>query len=588
MNEPWKLFNESDTATIPEGPWKLFNGDEQTDEPPPASAAAALAPPVQQVNSLAPAIDMGWTGRPPPTPEQPDASIPRLVNIEPTMIRGDASGQGPQTDSAASQLDIQRSDAGMQPFTPEQATAANERAGTALGESLYNLPRNTWDTMNKVSEVGGNIARAGVADIADTLSRNFQNVFKSHPDIGGEGNLFAYFNREPMPIDKALSMAAQDAVDRGEFPTEAAVGKLSQDLTATAPLILGFGIAPKAVQMAVGAAFTYKMLREAPETFRKLGAEMGKPMEQRDPNLITALVSQGAQEIGFGGLGLLHGITSAKKSITDFTNPEVPSIETQNQARRRSRLISNMEPIQAAEQVRMPNDRQNAFAGKLQQIDSIGEIRKMEDEWSKEIDDPHQQHKLELLADRKIEISKERTRGNALQMFYDEASPEMQRKIDAHLEKLNRNRRLTPEEEKFDKFLEDQIANRTQPVESGSKPAEPVAPPTAPAGLAGDIKSALDVDPTQLAGYRGKNGSSVTGYFWDLGAKAKSAEDVAALRQMALDSKAKVDALRKAGDFEGAMKEAGRQAGEAYEYATGVMLDGKPKWGTFEKYNPDY
>ena len=125
-------------------------------------------------------------------------------------------------------------------------------------------------------------------------------------------------------------------------------------------------------------------------------------------------------------------------------------------------------------QVRMPNDLKNAWAGKLQRIGTIGKIKELEEGWNKETNDPHQQHKLELLAERKAEISDERNRGDALQQFFDESSPEMQRKIDAHLEKLNANRKLTPEEQQFDDFLEQQISQRL----NKSKP-QPTPPPPA-------------------------------------------------------------------------------------------------------------
>ena len=86
-----------------------------------------------------------------------------------------------------------------------------------------------------------------------------------------------------------------------------------------------------------------------------------------------------------------------------------------------------------------------------------------------------------------------------------------------------------------------------------------------------------------LAAYKGKAGAGATGFMWDLGAKAKTAEDVAALRKIGEDASAETKALMKAGDTMGAMKVIGRQPAEAYEYATGVKLDGTPKWEVLEK-----
>lgn len=87
----------------------------------------------------------------------------------------------------------------------------------------------------------------------------------------------------------------------------------------------------------------------------------------------------------------------------------------------------------------------------------------------------------------------------------------------------------------------------------------------------------------ELAAYKGKAGAGPTGFMWDLGAKAKTAEDVAALRKMGEEASAETKALMKAGDMAGAMKVIGRQPAEAYEYATGVKLDGTPKWEVLEK-----
>lgn len=92
-----------------------------------------------------------------------------------------------------------------------------------------------------------------------------------------------------------------------------------------------------------------------------------------------------------------------------------------------------------------------------------------------------------------------------------------------------------------------------------------------------------DVSAEDLTAYRGTLGGGATGFMWDLGAKAKTPEDVAALRKIAEDASAQTKALTAAGDLMGAMKIIGRQPAEAYEFATGVKLDGTPKWTTMEK-----
>lgn len=129
----------------------------------------------------------------------------------------------------------------------------------------------------------------------------------------------------------------------------------------------------------------------------------------------------------------------------------------------------------------------------------------------------------------------------------------------------------------------------------GLKPKEPVseiAPTEAASPLPKQFQDKPIAETTdlvkgvtseELASYKGKAGGGATGFMWDLGAKAKTAEDVAALRKMGEEASAETQALRAKGDVMGAMKVIGRQPAEAYEYATGVKLDGTPKWETLEK-----
>ena len=87
----------------------------------------------------------------------------------------------------------------------------------------------------------------------------------------------------------------------------------------------------------------------------------------------------------------------------------------------------------------------------------------------------------------------------------------------------------------------------------------------------------------ELAAYKGTAGAGPTGFMWDVGAKAKTPADVAALRKIGEEASAETKALMAKGDFTAAMKVIGRQPAEAYEYATGVKLDGTPKWEVIEK-----
>jgi len=92
-----------------------------------------------------------------------------------------------------------------------------------------------------------------------------------------------------------------------------------------------------------------------------------------------------------------------------------------------------------------------------------------------------------------------------------------------------------------------------------------------------------DVTSDEITGYQGNLTGGATGFMWDIGARAKTPADVAALRKIGEEASAKTKELMAAGDLEGAMKVIGRQPAEAYEFATGVKLDGTPKWDTLEK-----
>lgn len=123
---------------------------------------------------------------------------------------------------------------------------------------------------------------------------------------------------------------------------------------------------------------------------------------------------------------------------------------------------------------------------------------------------------------------------------------------------------------------------------TASQPA--VAEPTAAAepSFIELVSKASTVTNDELSAYKGQVVGGATGYMWDLGSKAKTTEDVAALRTTAEESAARVKNLVGQGDLTAAMAEAGRQPAEAYEFATGVKLDGTPKWEMFEKRAPGY
>lgn len=129
----------------------------------------------------------------------------------------------------------------------------------------------------------------------------------------------------------------------------------------------------------------------------------------------------------------------------------------------------------------------------------------------------------------------------------------------------------------------------TTPEVSFSPAAEAGVPPAMQEWFPGQnvqqIAAQYASIPTEvLAAYPG----GVTKFMHDLGSMAHTPQDVAALKAMADVHAAEFKRLAGAGQFDTAMLFSGRQAPEAYEYATGVTLAGAPKWSIFEKMRPGY
>lgn len=98
---------------------------------------------------------------------------------------------------------------------------------------------------------------------------------------------------------------------------------------------------------------------------------------------------------------------------------------------------------------------------------------------------------------------------------------------------------------------------------------------------------------TFTAGYNGENGGKLTGFAYDTGANARSADDLQAFRSTAALMGEVGKAAMAVGQFDKAMSYMTRAqaAGEAYEAATGTRLDGTPKdVAKFirEHYNPSF
>lgn len=129
---------------------------------------------------------------------------------------------------------------------------------------------------------------------------------------------------------------------------------------------------------------------------------------------------------------------------------------------------------------------------------------------------------------------------------------------------------------------------------AGARPEEtpPQAPVSAGELLSGDkpvsqVASAITAMTheewdTLSKTYTGKVTGGTTGFAIDLGAAAKTAEDVAALKKLALDERAKMRSS-------GKLSTRAQAAREAYEAATGVNLEGEPALHSIRAlFNPDY
>jgi hypothetical protein len=186
-------------------------------------------------------------------------------------------------------------------FTSSPSGYSNPVYGTEVTQIPLLPSEQDLEPPNLLSMLGhdistlGNIFRSVPADIAAGVSGNTQFA----------GNLPASIREEALPIDEALKMAAESGATK-----EATLGKLSQGLAATAPL-MAVGMLPAMAQKLVALGFSAQMLSEAPELATRLGEEMGKNPEDRDLDKLTSMVSEAIMVGAFAPLAGAHGGRSA-------------------------------------------------------------------------------------------------------------------------------------------------------------------------------------------------------------------------------------------------------------------------------------
>jgi len=225
----------------------------------------------------------------------PEESVTPEVTqkLDPSQIDPRPPGGGPSLGES------QRMGGGMNdPGDPREGAFANALFNEAPAAALTYV---------------GNVARGAVADAAvgiRTLGENTTEARKT--SVESSGNLPAAIMGKPLPIDQTLGEAAKEAADRGEFPTAAVTGQLSQGLAAMAPLA-AIGLAPAMVQRLAALGFSADMIYHAPELFKEYAEEINKPKEEQDPDKIAKLTSGIMQTFVFAPLAGKHGTSVIPK-----------------------------------------------------------------------------------------------------------------------------------------------------------------------------------------------------------------------------------------------------------------------------------
>ena len=150
---------------------------------------------------------------------------------------------------------------------------------------------NVFRVAGQVPTLAGNVARAIPADVASTV--------EGAPQLGG--NLYAAAYSQPLPIDAQLSDLSQQS------PGSATMGKVSEGLAQSAPLLAVGAGAPAWAQRLIALGFSADMIKGAGDAAKTLGTEMGKNPEDRDQDKITSALSDLSQSVLFAPLTAAHG-----------------------------------------------------------------------------------------------------------------------------------------------------------------------------------------------------------------------------------------------------------------------------------------
>ena len=181
------------------------------------------------------------------------------------------------------------------------------------------LVRNPLAPITEAMDAAGTAGKAVVGDIAAKWA--------GYPDAGG--NISAFMHGEELPLDRALRDSALEQNFRGEVPIATVMGRVSEGIASTLPILPFIEAMPLKLQQAAATTFTLRMAAETPEIARQLGEEYGKPPEQRDPDKIDKLVADAIQIIGYTALGGVEVEQGTERPEPEPNSPvQWPEIQT--------------------------------------------------------------------------------------------------------------------------------------------------------------------------------------------------------------------------------------------------------------------
>ena len=208
---------------------------------------------------------------------------------------------------------------------------------TARTNAAKNVKLDAYQQIQASGQQGA--MEEGNQDFLTSIANDPKGFLKSLPgDIGAVAGAVG-----KLPYQAATDAIAQVTGEQDEFggnlwgkgpgaekflaevsksnPALATVGKLAKGIAETAPMAAIGGL-PATVQKTIVRGFTADMLYHAPGTVKELYTELQKPKAEQDADKVTTLISDAAQQIGFGGLGAAHEAKALSAGLIDKYVPK--------------------------------------------------------------------------------------------------------------------------------------------------------------------------------------------------------------------------------------------------------------------------